>query len=148
MAESNGDYTTVIGPDARFKGELEFEKGVRLLGRLEGQVVAKGDLLIAEGATLQGEVKANNIRVEGRVAGNLTASGKIHLSDSANLEGDLHTARLEVADGATFVGHCVVGPNSPAEAKEKPAPRLASAATPDEPVKAKAGPMAVGAGKK
>lgn len=120
MAESNGDFATVIGPDARFKGELEFEKAVRLLGRLEGQVAAKGDLLIAEGATLEGEVKAGNIRVEGEVHGNLTATGKIHLSTSAKLQGDLHTSRLEVADGAVFVGHCVVGPNGSVEGKAKP----------------------------
>ncbi len=134
MAESNGEYATVIGPDAKFKGELEFEKGVRLLGYLEGQVTAKGDLLVAEGATLRGEVQAGNIRVEGTVSGNLTASGKILLSDSANLEGDLHTARLEVADGATFVGHCVVGPNG----KSKPTTTATSRPGATETPKAKA----------
>ncbi len=111
MAEANGDYGTVLGPDAHFKGEMRFEKGARLLGSFEGQVVTKGDFLVADGASLQGEVNAGNIRLDGEVHGNLNASGKIQLSASAKLEGDLHTARLEVADGAIFIGHCVVGPN-------------------------------------
>jgi cytoskeletal protein CcmA (bactofilin family) len=102
---------------------LEFEKGVRLLGRLEGQVTTKGDLLVAEGATLEGEVDAGNVRVDGEVRGNLKASGKIHLSASAKLQGDLHTARLEVADGAVFVGHCVVGPNGSPKGIAQPAAR-------------------------
>jgi cytoskeletal protein CcmA (bactofilin family) len=123
MAESSGDFATVIGADARFKGELEFEKGVRLLGRLDGQVTTKGDLLVAEGATLEGEVDAGNVRVDGDVRGNLKASGKIHLSSSAKLQGDLHTARLEVADGAVFVGHCVVGPNGSPKGGSQPAAR-------------------------
>lgn len=111
MADGNGDYETVLGPDAHFKGEMQFEKGARLLGRFEGQVITKGEFLVAEGASLDGEVDAGNIRLDGEVHGNLKASGKIHLSASAKLEGDLHTARLEVADGAIFIGHCVVGPN-------------------------------------
>ncbi len=28
---------------------------------------------------------------------------------SARIEGDLRTARLQVAEGAVFIGHCVVG---------------------------------------
>ena len=112
QAAARGDFPTVIGPDASFKGELKFEKGVRLLGRIEGLVETQGQLEIAEGATLEGDVKAGNIRVDGSVKGNLRASGKIHLSASAKLEGDLTTARLEVAEGAVFIGKCVVGSDS------------------------------------
>lgn len=123
---ARGDFPTIIGPDAAFKGELKFEKGVRLLGRLEGLVESPGQLEIAEGATLEGDVKAANIRVDGSVKGNLRASGKIQLSASAKLEGDLTTARLEVAEGAVFIGKCVVG--SDAAAKGGPAPRMDDAA--------------------
>jgi cytoskeletal protein CcmA (bactofilin family) len=108
MASSNGEYSTVIGPDARFKGTLEFEKNAQLLGRFEGQIVTQGEFVVAEGAKLDGEVDAASIRLDGEVHGNLRASGKIHLSASAKLEGDLHTARLEVVDGASFIGHCSV----------------------------------------
>ncbi len=121
-SNTNGDFTTVIGPDAVFKGELKFEKGVRNLGTFEGQIETKGHLLIAEGARLTGEVTAGNIDVEGSVHGNLTSTGKVCLTSSARLEGDLHTSRLEVADGAVFVGRCVVGSNGAAKpTNEKPA---------------------------
>jgi len=112
MAESNGEYPTVIGPDAVFKGELSYEKGLRLMGRFEGQINTKGNLLVAEGARLQGDVDAGSIRIDGDVTGNLSTSGKIQLSASAKLEGDLQSARLEVADGATFAGRVVVGPQN------------------------------------
>jgi cytoskeletal protein CcmA (bactofilin family) len=120
QAQAGGEYPTVIGQDASFKGELKFDKGVRLLGRLEGLIETKGQLDVAEGASLEGEVKAGNIRVEGAIKGNLKASGKVHLTASAKLEGDLTTARLEVAEGAVFVGRCVVGtdakPSAPSAA--------------------------------
>ena len=36
MADSGPqDYPTTIGPDVSFKGELTFEKGLRLMGRFD-----------------------------------------------------------------------------------------------------------------
>ena len=111
MNERNigGDFPTTIGADATFKGELKFDQSVRLLGRFEGAIETKGNLLVADGASLEGEVKAGDITVDGCIKGNLSATGKVSLNASSNLEGDLEVARLEVADGAVFVGRCVVG---------------------------------------
>lgn len=109
--ENNNDFPTIIGPDARFKGELSFEKGVKHLGQFEGTIQSKGHLVVAEGAKLAGDVKAGSIDVQGVVKGNLTATSKVRLSTTARLEGDLQTSRLEVQEGAVFVGRCVVGTN-------------------------------------
>ncbi len=137
MAGTNDDHSTVIGPDAHLKGELEFEKGAKLLGSLEGQVITKGDFVVAEGAKLEGQVQAGTIRLDGEVHGNLQATEKIQLSASARLEGDLQTTRLEVADGAVFVGRCVVGPNGSAGPSDKAAGRPGMARTAGEPAKIK-----------
>jgi len=115
MADQNQEFPTTLGADAVFKGQLHFEKGVRLLGKFEGEIDSEGQLVIAEGASLTGEVKAASIRVDGQVKGNLSATGKVQLSASAKLEGDLHTNRLEVAEGAVLVGRCVVGTNGAAK---------------------------------
>ena len=37
MSEGNQEFPTIIGPDASFKGELSFEKGLRLQGKFEGK---------------------------------------------------------------------------------------------------------------
>jgi cytoskeletal protein CcmA (bactofilin family) len=118
MSEGNGEYPTTLGADASFKGELRFEKGVRLLGQFEGEVVSEGDLVVAEGATLEGQVNASSISISGQVKGNLSANTKIQLTSSGRLEGDISTSRLEVADGAVLIGRCMVGakPNTPPRA--------------------------------
>lgn len=108
----NGEFPTIIGADAVIKGELSFEKGVRLLGKFDGEITTKGNLVVADGAVLSGEVKAGSVQIDGQMNGNLEATGKVKLAASAKLEGDLRTARLEVADGATFIGKCSVGPNN------------------------------------
>ncbi len=111
MAEPNNEFPTILGADAVFKGELRFEKGMRLLGKFEGQINSEGQMVVAEGAALTGDAKAGTIKIEGQVKGNLQAATKIQLSASARLEGDLQTQRLEVAEGAVLIGRCVVGVN-------------------------------------
>ncbi len=137
-AEGNGEYPTIIGPDAKFKGELSFEKGVRVIGQFEGTIKSKGHLHVAEGARLKADVDAGDIDVDGEIKGNVTANGKVNLKSSARLEGDLHTARLEVADGATFIGNCVVGSTEGSKAPaSKPAASTSPAASEEDKGKGK-----------
>ena len=106
---NESEYPTVIGSDAKFKGELSFEKSVRVLGQFEGQISTKGTLEIADGAMVQADVEAGNVTVEGEIKGNLAATDLIELKDSARIQGDIRCARLVVTEGASFVGHCHVG---------------------------------------
>ncbi len=134
MADSDSEFPTTIGADAVFKGHLTFEKGVRLLGKFEGEIVTSGELFIATGATLTGDVKAGGVRIEGHVKGNLKADSKIQLMASAKLEGDVQAARLEVAEGAVLIGRCMVGVNGKAATPiaTKPASISAGSVTPDK----------------
>jgi cytoskeletal protein CcmA (bactofilin family) len=115
MADGGADFPTTLGADANFKGQLQFEKGARLLGKFEGEVTTKGEFVIAEGADFSGEARAGNVRVEGGVKGNLNANGKIQLTASARLEGDITAARLEVAEGAAPVADVAPKGRQPTE---------------------------------
>jgi len=118
MAElPNQDFPTIIGPDASFKGELTFEKGLRLQGKFEGKINTGGRLHVAKEARLQADVEASAIIVEGEVKGNLSASDRIELKQSARYEGDLSASKLVVEEGAIFSGHVTVGPEA---AKNRP----------------------------
>lgn len=145
MASPDTDYATTIGADAFFKGHLEFEKGARLLGRFEGEIASKGELLVAEGAKINAEVQVDSIRVEGEVRGNLHATSKIQLSSSGRVEGDIHAMRLEVAEGAILIGRCVVGANGADQAKTS---SKANTPGPVATIKAKGAPPAAETGKK
>jgi len=109
---SNAEFPTIIGPDASFKGELQFEKGLRLMGKFEGRITSGGRLHIAKEARMQADVESGAIIVEGEVKGNLTANDRIELKQSARLEGDLRATKLTVDEGAVFSGHVTVGPDA------------------------------------
>ena len=113
MADAgNQDFPTILGPDARFKGELSFEKGMRVMGQFEGKVTTPGRVHIAKEAKMQADVEAGGIIVEGEVNGNLSANDRIELKNTARYEGDLRASRLVVDEGAILVGHVTVGPDA------------------------------------
>ncbi len=128
MADSNAEYPTTIGPDVFIKGHMQFEKGIRLLGRFEGEITSKGNLVAEEGSKMAGEIHAGNIRVDGEVKGNLTADSKVQLSASGRLEGDIQASRLEVAEGAVLSGRCLVGSTNGKDKATPPAPAAAASA--------------------
>lgn len=109
--------TTIIGPDTHIKGDMTFESTARILGTFEGRIAAKGELQISETATCRAAVEAAKVLVDGAVDGNVTARERVELTAKARMKGDLVAAKLVVAEGASFVGHCTVGPDAAKAAK-------------------------------
>ena len=105
------NHITVIGPDTHIKGDMTFDGTAKILGSFEGTIAAKGELQIAESAKCKAAVEAGKVLVDGSVEGNLTARDRVELTAKARVKGDLVTSRLVVAEGASFVGHCTVGPD-------------------------------------
>ena len=112
MADNNQDTPTILGPDANFKGELSFEKGMRLHGRFEGKITTPGRVIIAKEAKMQADVDAGSILVEGDVRGNLSVTDRVEMKNSARYEGDLRASKLVMEEGAVFSGHVTVGPEA------------------------------------
>lgn len=118
--------TTVIGRDAKIKGEMSFEQSARILGTFEGKIIAKGDVQVGEGAVCRASVEATTVMVDGLIEGDVLARDRVELTAKARVKGDLCAGALVVADGASFIGHCRVGPDAthaehPAAAPAAPA---------------------------
>ena len=109
---TNTPEMTVIGADTRIKGEMFFEKSARILGSFEGKITAQGEVQIGNGANCNAAVEAEQIIVDGSVQGPLFARDRLTLTANAQVQGDLTAGTLVVAQGASFVGHCNVGPRA------------------------------------
>jgi len=110
--QANTPELTVIGADTRIKGEMFFEKSARILGSFEGKITAQGEVQIGNGANCNAAVEAEQIIVDGSVQGPLFARDRLTLTANAQVQGDLTAGTLVVAEGASFVGHCNVGPRA------------------------------------
>jgi cytoskeletal protein CcmA (bactofilin family) len=109
---NNTPEMTVIGADTTIKGEMFFEKSARILGNFEGKITAQGEVHIGNGANCNAAVEAEKIIVDGSVQGPLFARDRLTLTANAQVQGDLTAGTLVVAEGASFVGHCNVGPRA------------------------------------
>jgi len=109
---SDEGQVTIIGKDAKIKGELSFENSAKILGGFEGKISAKGEVIIGETANCRATVEAGTVIVDGPIEGDIIARDRIQLSPKAKVKGDIIAASLTVSEGASFVGHCKVGPEA------------------------------------
>ncbi|QOI99416.1 MAG: polymer-forming cytoskeletal protein [Phycisphaeraceae bacterium] len=107
---SDETHVTIIGRDARFKGEMAFDNSCKILGSFEGRIVSQGEIHIADGASCKASIEAKSVMVEGIVEGDVMARERLSLTAKAKVRGDIVAAALVVAEGASFVGQCKVGP--------------------------------------
>jgi cytoskeletal protein CcmA (bactofilin family) len=100
------DYDTILSADIDFKGELYFEKSFLIRGRLEGNIDAKGILLVDAGAEVVADVKADKVIIRGSVTGDITARRKVEITLSGKLRGNVHSPAIQMEAGCVFNGQC------------------------------------------
>ncbi|MBS0623107.1 MAG: polymer-forming cytoskeletal protein [Verrucomicrobia bacterium] len=100
---------TTLGEGVTFRGELSFERLLRIDGTFEGNLLSQGKVVVGP----KGKVKANlNLReaiIEGQVEGNITVQEKLELRGQASIKGDIKAKRLSVDDGVELFGVVQVG---------------------------------------
>jgi len=110
--QRNG-YTidTLIGPDVVIRGDLVFSGGLYVEGRIEGTVQAAegkpASLVLAEGGTIEGQIRVPVVVINGKVSGDVHASERVELAQQARVEGDVHYAVVEMNAGAQLTGRLV-----------------------------------------
>ncbi len=126
---------TVIGADTHIKGELSFERTAQIFGRLEGKVTSAGELQIGASAHCTAAIEVGTVIVDGQVDGDILARERVQLNGTARVNGDVVAEKLIVAEGASFSGHCQVGPEAVANA-QAPQARPVAATAPKAPAMA------------
>jgi cytoskeletal protein CcmA (bactofilin family) len=112
----------ILSEDVEIKGSIRFVHQLAIQGKVDGDVVTQGDLLIGESARIKGTVTAANVTVSGKVDGNVTATGRCRVEASATVFGDITAGSVAIDAGATFQGRSRIG-----KANAAPAPKPAGA---------------------
>lgn len=102
------DFDTVLSSDIEFSGILKFDKPFMIKGKVSGRIAATGDLLIAEGAVVEAEIRAPTIIICGSVSGNVYAEKRVELKASGCLIGDIIAPEILMETGCTFNGACAM----------------------------------------
>ncbi|MBV6422953.1 MAG: hypothetical protein NAOJABEB_00740 [Steroidobacteraceae bacterium] len=102
---------TLIGAGSRIDGDLVFEGGLHLDGRVTGNVRGEGGssatLSVSEQGHIEGSVVAQNVVLNGTVNGDINAAARVVLGPRARVEGSVHYGQIEMALGAEIRGRLV-----------------------------------------
>jgi cytoskeletal protein CcmA (bactofilin family) len=109
MGVSPEEIIAFLGKGTEFKGMITYDGTVRIDGKVEGEIITKGTLVVGESAVIDAEITAGTVVSGGRINGNITASTKVHLMSPAALSGSIRTPVLIVEEGVKFNGNCDMG---------------------------------------
>jgi cytoskeletal protein CcmA (bactofilin family) len=123
---------STLSADLTITGNLKTTGDIQVEGTVEGDIRAHL-LTVGEGATIKGEVIADDVVVNGRIVGRVRGL-KVRLTSTARVEGDIIHKTIAIESGAHFEGSVQrqddpLGGNGSRPAP-KPAPAAAAAAAP------------------
>ncbi len=93
---------SVLSSDLHVTGNLKTTGDIQVEGTVEGDIRAHL-LTIGEGATIKGEVVADDVVVNGRIVGRVRGL-KVRLTSTARVEGDIIHKTIAIESGAHFEG--------------------------------------------
>ncbi|MFB9150644.1 bactofilin family protein [Roseovarius ramblicola] len=93
---------SVLSADLHVVGNLRTTGDIQVEGTIEGDIRAHL-LTVGEGATVKGEVIADDVVVNGRIVGRVRGL-KVRLTSTARVEGDIIHKTIAIESGAHFEG--------------------------------------------
>jgi cytoskeletal protein CcmA (bactofilin family) len=104
IAKCLKNHETVLSEGVSVKGELHFDKQLRINGCFEGSLNAEGKVIVGPKGMIKGNITLTEAEIHGKVIGDITVS-KLTLGASAEVLGNISTESLEILKGAKCQGH-------------------------------------------
>lgn len=102
---------TLVGVKTELKGDIVFSGGLRIDGKVKGNITAKGDanstLVLSEHAVVTGNVTVPHMIINGAIKGHVRSSERIELQGKADITGDVSYKTIEMALGASINGNLI-----------------------------------------
>ena len=107
-ALDDNDFDTILSSDIDFSGTLNFEKPFLIRGKLSGDIVARGLLVVDEEAVVEANINASRVIIRGSVKGDVTATDKVEVTITGKLVGNVKAPEIFMETGCTFNGRCTM----------------------------------------
>jgi cytoskeletal protein CcmA (bactofilin family) len=93
---------SILSADLQIKGNVRTTGDIQIEGQVEGDIRAHL-LTVGEGATVKGELVADDVVINGRIVGRVRGL-KVRLTSTARVEGDIIHKTIAIESGAHFEG--------------------------------------------
>lgn len=97
----------LIGSNTTFRGEVTFTGGMRIEGDIFGNITStdpESVVVIAEGATIEGDITAAYVVINGTVTGNVYSQKLLELEEKGRIVGDMTYEMVQMHSGAVVSG--------------------------------------------
>lgn len=95
---------SVIAQDTLWKGDLESDGSMHVHGRVDGNLRAKDDVWVADGAEVTATINARRVVVAGQVSGTIRALDRFEALPQARVGADVYAPTFVVHEGAMING--------------------------------------------
>ena len=99
---------SLIGVGTHIDGNINFSGGLRVDGRVTGNIVAltekSSTLVLSDQAVIEGKIVVSHAVINGTVSGAIHASEYVELQPKAKVSGDIHYKAMEIQLGASVDG--------------------------------------------
>jgi cytoskeletal protein CcmA (bactofilin family) len=99
---TNAATSSCIGSGMSIVGNIECNGSAQVFGRIKGELRVS-DLVIGDGAQIEGSVIAQDVTICGRVKGTIRAV-RVKLQDGGAVEGDIFHRSLSIDENSLFEG--------------------------------------------
>ena len=106
------DIDTLIGSGAVITGDVQFDGGLRVDGRIFGNVIAAENkqysiLVLSAQGVVEGKLKVPHMIIDGTVKGPIHANENLELQPGARITGDIHYKIIKIHPGAAVEGKLI-----------------------------------------
>jgi len=102
---------TLIGAETTISGDIDFSGGLRVDGRICGNVSESGSkpgtLVLSEHGRIEGAINVSHVVINGEVLGPVSARAYIELQAKSKVTGDVCYKSLEMHMGAVVEGKLI-----------------------------------------
>lgn len=97
---------TVIAEGSELEGKLTFSGTATVNGKVRGEIVSTGCLIVGEKAVVNASIRAGVVHIAGEVVGDVTAAERLELHARCRVYGDVESPIVVIEEGALLEGQC------------------------------------------
>ncbi len=111
---------SVIATGMRIYGRLDTNGVVKVEGMVSGSIRAEGQVLVAKGGIVEGDILTREAVIGGEVRGAIYADERVEVQTTSQINGDITTKRILLQEGGEVNGHLKM--EDPKALARKPGP--------------------------
>lgn len=101
---AHNNSESVIGKQDRFEGTMRVQRGLRVLGQIEGEIEAATSVTVEEGARVEADLTADEAIIAGEYSGKLVCRQRLEIRSTGLVKGEIETVRLMLHEGGFIDG--------------------------------------------